>query len=80
MTLQCPISERSEKLGFSGKSEDDGTPTTRNYDVVVRGNEIVDISPPGERHPVFQRPHYREDETRWRKVQRFVAENIVEAY
>ncbi len=79
VTLRCPISERSERLTFPGKNED-GTPTSTSYDVTVRGNEIVDINPPGERHPIFQRPHYREEETRWKTVEHFVSDSIVETY
>ena len=62
-----------------GKTED-LEPTSTSYDVTVRGNEIVDISPGGERHPIFQRPHYRKEETRWKTVERFVSDSVVETY
>jgi hypothetical protein len=52
----------------------------KDYKVVVRGNTIVDIDPPGTHHPMFQRPHYRNDEAGRRTVDRFVSDRIVECY
>ena len=47
------------------------------YTLVIRGNEVVFIDPPGKNHPLYQRAHYREHQTRWRKVSRFVSrENL----
>jgi len=46
------------------------------YDLVCKGNEIVGIWPPGTICPIFQRPHYREDTTRWRTIERFVSNEI----
>ena len=65
--LRFPISERSETLDIEGKS----------YQVVRRGNEVVCIDPPGENCPLYQREHYRQEETRWRQVARFVSEEEV---
>ena len=70
MTLRCPIVEDSRKLTIIDKE----------YEVLVRGNEIVDIDPPGTRCPIFQRPEYRENKTRWRTAERFVADRVVEGY
>jgi hypothetical protein len=70
IVLRCPIAERTETLHIIDK----------DYRVVVRGNEIVDIDPPGTRCPLFQRPEYRHDETRWTDVERFVPEAVVWDY
>lgn len=70
VTLQCPIAERTEKLRIVDK----------DYKVIVRGNEIVDIDPPGVYHPLFQRSKYRQDKTQWRTVERFVTEEVVASY
>lgn len=42
------------------------------YTLVTRGSTVVFIDPPGKHHPLYQRAHYRENETRWRKAARFV--------
>lgn len=70
LSLRFPIAERTEKLHIEGT----------DYRAVVRGNEIVDIDPPGARCPIFQRPELRTDEPQWRTVQRFVSETTLETY
>lgn len=69
-TFRCPIAERSEMMETFGN----------RYRMTIKGNEIIDIDPPGTRHPIFRKPQYRSDETRWRTVERFVAERLVETY
>jgi hypothetical protein len=64
-TLTFPISERTDSVWI----EQD------RYALVRKGNEIVAIDPPGQYAPLFQRDHYREDRARWRKIERFVADN-----
>ena len=46
----------------------------RIYTILLRGNTCVAIDPPGVNCPLFQRDHYREPVTRWRKVTRFVSD------
>ena len=70
VSLRWPLVQRRETLSIIAKE----------YQVVIRGNEIVDIDSPGERHPIFQKPQYDKGETRWRTVERFVAEGTVQAY
>jgi len=70
VSLDCPIQERREKRTIMSK----------DYALVVRGNEIVDIDPPGRICPIFRRPQYRQEKTRWRDVTRFVSEQEVAAY
>jgi hypothetical protein len=67
IVLQCPISERTaqEKMGRV------------TYRLLVRGNTVVAIDPPGRLCPLFQREYLRDREVRWRKVQRFVAEKQI---
>ena len=48
------------------------------YRLECKGNEIIDISPPGKICPIFNRPHYRDDTTRWRKIERFVSDEVFE--
>jgi hypothetical protein len=43
------------------------------YTLTLKGNTVVDIDPKGRHSPLFQRAHYRENQVRWRKVQRFVS-------
>jgi hypothetical protein len=44
------------------------------YTLTLKGNTVIDINPPGRHCPLYQRAHYREERVRWRKIQRFVAE------
>ena len=44
------------------------------YTLVIKGNEVVFIDPPGKNHPLYQRAHYRQNQTRWRKAERFVTQ------
>jgi len=64
LVVTFPISERTlkEKIGIS------------NYTLVLKGNTVVSIDPPGENGPLYQRAQYRANQARWRKVSRFVPE------
>ena len=66
VSLCFPIAERTETLHLQN----------RDFTAVVRGNEIVDLSPPGEHCPLFLKPHLRQDEPQWREVERFVADEV----
>ena len=68
VTLKCPINERTEKLHLA----------QRDFTVVVRGNDIVTIEPPGVHHPMFNRQHYRSGETKWKTKDRFVSDSARE--
>ena len=67
-TLRFPISESSEWVVVE----------RRRYHTLMRGNTCVAIDPPGTSLPLFQRDHYRDDVTRWRKIERFVSEHTIE--
>ena len=62
-TMTFPITERSDTVWI--EKED--------YMLVRKGNEVVAIDPPGRYCPLYQRDHYRQDSTRWRKIERFVS-------
>jgi hypothetical protein len=68
IAIRCPISEGAvkEKMGQI------------TYRLLVRGNTVVSIDPPGRLCPLFQREHLRTSEPRWRKVQRFVADKQID--
>ena len=62
VTFTFPISERTveEKIG--------DVP----YKLIIKGNDVVSISPSGKYHPFYQRAHYRENKARWVNRSRFV--------
>ena len=67
VTLKFPIGERDQSIDVQ----------QRTYRILLRGNTCVAVDPPGVNYPLFQRDHYRTD-TRWRKVDRFVSEKVIE--
>ena len=50
------------------------------YTLVIKGNEVVFIDPPGKIHPLYQRSHYRENNTRWKKIKRFVPDKHLDYF
>ena len=67
ITVTFPISERTvkERIG------------TADYTLVLKGNTVVSIDPPGENGPLYQRAQYRGNQASLRKVRRFVSEESV---
>ena len=65
VTMTFPISERTEKVNIEGF----------DYTLIIRGNDVVSIDPPGRYVPMYQRAHYRSDEPLYRKVKRFVSDD-----
>jgi DUF1680 family protein len=63
--MSFPIAERTEAVWVEKE----------RYTLVRKGNDVVAIGPPGRYCPLYQREHYREAETRWRKMERFVSTN-----
>ena len=61
-TLTFPNPERKESVWIE----------KHRYTLYLKGNTVVEIDPPGTVCPLFQRAHYRENTTRWRKIERFV--------
>ena len=64
MTMTFPISERQVQTDIE----------SQHYRLIIRGNEVVDIYPRGRFCPLYQRDFYRNDQTRWKKVERFVSD------
>ncbi|MAG35295.1 MAG: hypothetical protein CL878_03475 [Dehalococcoidia bacterium] len=61
--LTFPISEREVEVDIE----------KQRYVLIIKGNEVVSIDPPGRFYPFYQRDHYRENVVRWRKTTRFVS-------
>ena len=66
-TMTFPILER----------EDVVTVMKKKYTLVRKGNTVVDIDPPGRYAPLFQRRHFRQNQTRWRIIERFLSPEIL---
>jgi len=68
VTVIFPIRERvlKERLGDT------------IYTLIIRGNTVVAIDPPGRYCPIYQRDHYRQDHVLWHTVDRFVCDETVE--
>ena len=47
------------------------------YNMVIRGNDVVCMDPLGETAPFYMRDHLRVEGTRWRKIERFVADKLI---
>ena len=67
VTITFPIYERTvvEKIGGA------------EYELVLRGNDVVSIDPAGAWGALYRRSHRRSSEVEWRKVSRFVADRRV---
>ena len=65
--ITFPIAERVEEVDIE----------KQHYILVIKGNDVVSIDPPGRFCPFYQRDHYRENAVRWKKVTRFVSEENV---
>jgi DUF1680 family protein len=68
VTVSFPISERVVKERMGGAE----------YTLVIKGNTVVSIDPPGRNVPLYQRGRYRETQTRWRQMNRFVSEGCID--
>ena len=59
--LNFPISERENVISIE----------RQKYMLIRKGNDVVAIDPPGTRSPIYQRAHYRVNDTRWRQTDRY---------
>ena len=69
ITVAFPIEERTvadTKIGDA------------SYTLVLKGNTVVAIDPPGKVCPLYQREHYRGDKTLWKQASRFVSNNAID--
>ena len=67
VSVSFPIAERTVEVSIE----------KHVYTLILRGNEVVKISPPGQCCPLYQRDHYRQDDVRWRKMTRFIADEQI---
>ena len=63
VTITFPIEERTVTERMWGV----------DYTMVIKGNSVVFIDPPGKYYPFYQRDHYRQNQVRWVKRKQFVA-------
>lgn len=73
--LNFPISERTEIV----KVQDQRNPLGSEYTLIIRGNTVVSIAPPGKYCPFYQRGHYRTGEPLYKKTERFVSDEHYDA-
>ncbi len=57
-----PISERTVETTIGNEK----------YTLIIKGNDVVSIDPPGKWNPLYQRGKYRENKVRWVKRECFV--------
>jgi hypothetical protein len=43
------------------------------YTLIIKGNDVVSVDPPGKWYPFYQRAKYRENQVRWVNRERFVS-------
>ena len=67
VTMTFPMADRTDTVSIE-KEE---------YRLTRKGNEVVAIDPPGRYCPLYLRDHYRENSTRWRKIERFVSDEQI---
>lgn len=67
VTMTFPIFERATSQWVQG----------HRYNMVIKGNSVVSIHPNGDTSPFYLRNHYRVHGTRWRKIERFVADKTI---
>ena len=70
VTLKMPIADERSKVSLP----------IGEYEVALRGSEVVEISPRGKNYPLFERGRYRNEETQWRTVRRFVSDRVIKEY
>lgn len=68
VTLTFPIFEQTDVVNIEGQ----------DYTLIRKGNTVVHIDPPGKYCPYYQREKYRKNKVQWKKVQRFMADKLIE--
>jgi hypothetical protein len=77
LSLTLPIAERTITRRVYGAPVETVMGGVVYQSITFRGNEVVDIDPPGKNYPFYQRAHYR-GEPRWRKLTRFVSDESIQ--
>ena len=68
LVVTFPISKRTvtERIG------------PEKYTLVLKGNTVVSIDPPGKNGPLYaDREHYSTDQVQWKKLSRFVSDEPI---
>ncbi|MBN1918824.1 MAG: glycoside hydrolase family 127 protein [Verrucomicrobia bacterium] len=47
------------------------------YKLTIKGNTVVDMDPPGQSYPLYQRDHYKADKAPMKKTTRFVSKDRI---
>ena len=68
VTMVFPIAERTDLVTIAHQW----------YHLVRKGHDVVCIDPPGRLCPLYQRDHYRESVTLWKKATRYVDERLLD--
>jgi hypothetical protein len=68
VAVAFPIDERTVKEKIADKE----------YTLVIRGNTVISIDPPGKYCPLYQRDYYRMNQMPWRPVTRFVTAQVID--
>jgi hypothetical protein len=69
ISVTFPIAERTVKETIGPVA----------YTLVLKGNTVVSIDPPGKNGPLYQgREKYRKSDVQWKQVQRFVPEESID--
>ncbi len=68
IVVTFPIAERTVKETIGGAE----------YTLVIKGDTVVHIDPPGKNLPLYRRDHYRSSEPRYVEVERFISDTVVE--
>ncbi len=63
-----PIAERTDCINIDNQ----------RYFLVRKGHDVVCIDPPGVLCPLYQRDHYRDDVTLWKKTTRYIDEQSLD--
>lgn len=61
VTVTFPIEERTENAVIGNVP----------YSLVIKGNDVVSIAPPGKWYPFYQKERFRNNEVQWIKRERF---------
>ncbi len=63
-----PLEERTEELEIEGHT----------YTVTLRGHDVVHMHPAGTNNPLYQKAHFRNGKTLWKRAERWVPEKEID--
>ncbi|RKZ71850.1 MAG: hypothetical protein DRQ57_18130 [Gammaproteobacteria bacterium] len=65
--VSFPIEERTVEQRIGGI----------DYTLIIKGNTVVHIDPPGKNCPLYQREHFRSNKAKLKKTKRFIPDKII---